>query len=119
MNSPLRPWTVVDFDALTPTTCPCGQTRRALANTAEFPGTIHRVDIAQDAALHYHKRLTETYYILSCGPDAALQLDGDTIPLRPGACVVIPPGVRHRAIGKMTILNIVFPKFDPQDEWFD
>jgi hypothetical protein len=32
---------------------------------------------------------------------------------------MIPPGVRHRAIGKMTVLNIVFPKFDPADEWMD
>jgi hypothetical protein len=28
-----------------------------------------------------------------------------------------PPGVVHRAIGKMTVLNIVYPKFDPADEW--
>jgi len=25
--------------------------------------------------------------------------------------------VRHRALGKMTILNIVFPKFDSSDEF--
>jgi len=34
-------------------------------------------------------------------------------------CIVIKPGVRHRAIGRMTVLNIVIPKFDPTDEWFD
>ena len=30
-----------------------------------------------------------------------------------------PPGVRHRAVGRMTILNVVVPPFDPADEWFD
>jgi hypothetical protein len=27
--------------------------------------------------------------------------------------------VRHRAVGRMTILNVVVPPFDPADEWFD
>jgi len=34
-------------------------------------------------------------------------------------CILIPPGVRHRAIGQMKIINIVIPKFDPADEHFD
>ena len=37
----------------------------------------------------------------------------------PGSAVLIPPGVRHRAVGKMRILNVVVPPFDPADEWFD
>ena len=36
-----------------------------------------------------------------------------------GVAVLIPPGVRHRAAGRMTILNVVVPPFDPADEWFD
>jgi hypothetical protein len=48
-----------------------------------------------------------------------MQLDDDLIPLRPSLCVMIPPGVRHRAIGRMTVLIGVFPKFDPDDEWLD
>jgi hypothetical protein len=31
---------------------------------------------------------------------------------------VIRPGT-PRAIGKMKVLIVVFPKFDPADEWFD
>jgi mannose-6-phosphate isomerase-like protein (cupin superfamily) len=62
---------------------------------------------------------TETYFILECGSDAKMQLDDELIPLRQGMCVRIPPGVRHRAIGTMKILNIVIPKFDPSDEHFD
>jgi hypothetical protein len=37
----------------------------------------------------------------------------------PDGAVLIPPEVRHRAVGRMTILNVVVPPFDPADEWFD
>jgi hypothetical protein len=110
---------IVDFDKLPETPCPCGVARRAFADDALAPGTIHRTDIREDAELHYHKRLTETYYILACDDDARIQLDDEIVPLAAGMCVLIPPGVRHRAIGQMTVLNIVYPKFDPKDEWFD
>lgn len=94
-------------------------TRRALGDCEAFPGSIHRVEISADAQRHYHRRLTETYYFLECEPGAALELDDQTLPVKPGMCVVIRPGVRHRAVGRMTLLNIVTPKFDPADEWFD
>ena len=99
--------------------CPCGTARRAFANVPEFPGTVHVTSIAIDARLHYHKRLTETYYVLECEPDAKMQLDGDLIPVKPGICIVIPPGTRHRGVGKMKVLIFVLPKFDSADEWED
>lgn len=110
---------VVDLAGLPGVPCPCGVARRAFADVAEFPGTIHLTEISLDAKTHYHKTLTETYYILECADDARMQLDDQEISLKTGMCVQIPPGVRHRAIGKMKILNIVFPKFDPEDEYFD
>jgi hypothetical protein len=33
--------------------------------------------------------------------------------------VLIPPKVRHRAVGRMTILSIVVPPFGPADKWLD
>ncbi len=116
MNESERRYHVVDFDGIAEVGCPCGTSRRAFADVPEAPGTVHRTQITDDAKPHYHRRLTETYYILDCQPEAAMELDGERVPLRPGACVLIPPGVVHRAIGRMTILNIVFPKFDPADE---
>jgi len=110
---------LVDFDDLTAVDCPCGQARRAFAEVASFPGTVHRTEISADARLHYHRRLTETYYFLECQDGAQMQLDQEIIDVNPGMCVMIPPGVRHRAIGKMTVLIMVLPKFDPEDEWFD
>jgi mannose-6-phosphate isomerase-like protein (cupin superfamily) len=107
---------VVDFDELSPVACPCGQARRAFTDVPEFPGTVHRTEITADAKIHYHNRLTETYYILRCEPDAQMFLDGNLVPVKPGTCILVPPGVRHRAVGRMTVLIIVFPKFDPTDE---
>lgn len=120
MSRTIEPqWQVVDFEELPGTPCPCGIAKRAFAEVADYPATIHVTEIKEDAELHYHKRLTETYFILECGPEAKMQLDNEIIPLRQGMCIRIPPGVRHRAIGTMKIINIVIPKFDPADEHFD
>ena len=89
---------------------------RALGDELRFPGTIHRTQITASARLHYHCRLAETYYVLECGEDAAMQLDDELVPVHPGVCVYIPPGVRHRAVGNMTVLIVVLPKFDSEDE---
>ena len=113
------PCEIIDFDKVAGVACPCGTTRRALGDAPGYPFSIHRVEISADARLHYHKRLTETYYFLECEHGARLQLDEEIIPVHAGMCVVIRPGVRHRAIGRMTVLNIVWPSFDPADEWFD
>lgn len=110
---------IVDFAQLDAVPCPCGASRRALGDVRDFPGTVHRVEISLDAQLHYHKKLTETYYFLECEADARMQLDDQVIPVHAGMCIMIRPGVRHRALGRMTVLNIVYPKFDPSDEWFD
>jgi len=110
---------LADFATIPGVPCPCGTARRAFADVEEYPGTIHVTEIAVDARLHYHRILTETYYFLECGPDAKMHLDDELIPVRPGLCVMIPPGVRHRAVGRMKVLIIVLPKFDPEDEWFD
>jgi quercetin dioxygenase-like cupin family protein len=107
---------IVDFEALSPVPCPCGQARRAFCDVPDFPGTIHRTEITAEAKTHYHNRLTETYYILQCEADARMALDGKIIPVKPGMCILIRPRVRHRAIGRMTVLIVVFPKFDPGDE---
>lgn len=110
---------LVDFDNLPGTSCPCGTARRAFADVPGFPGTIHRTEISTDAVTHYHKKLTEVYYILSCDEDARMQLNEDVVQLKPGICVLIHPGTRHRAIGKMEVLIVCLPKFDEADEWFD
>jgi len=101
------------------TPCPCGTARRAFASLPDAPASVHQVDISIDAQTHYHRRQTEIYYFLECGEGAKMALDSKLYPVRSGMCVLIKPLTRHRAVGKMRILNIVIPPFDPDDEWFD
>ena len=108
---------IVDLAALPAVKCPCGRAQRAFADEAGYPSTLHRTEITTEAKPHYHRRLTELYYILACQPGAAMELDGEQVPVHPGMAVLIPPGVVHRAVGSMTILNFVTPKFDPADEF--
>lgn len=119
MSTAIRPYEIADFANIPGVPCPCGTARRAFADVDDYPGTIHVTEIATDAKLHYHRRLTETYYFLECGPDAQMQLDDEHIPVKPGMCILIRPGTRHRAVGKMKVLIVCLPKFDPHDEWFD
>jgi mannose-6-phosphate isomerase-like protein (cupin superfamily) len=114
-----RGYEVVDFAQLAGVPCPCGTARRAFLDVPDFPGTVHVTEISEDARLHYHRRLTETYYVLECAIGAKMQLNDEFLDLHPGVCILIRPGVRHRAIGRMKVLIVVLPKFDPSDEWFD
>ena len=116
MNQPADPYILVDFDQIDPVPCPCGEARRALLDTPIFPGTLHRTRISGEARCHYHNRLTETYYVLECEPGSHVELNGRRHPVKAGSCIVIPPGVRHRALGSMTLLIVVLPKFDSSDE---
>lgn len=107
---------VVDFDAIVSVACPCGEARRAFADEPRFPGTLHVTHISRDAKKHYHRTLTETYYILECDEGACMELDEDRVELRAGMAVLIPPGTVHRAVGKMKVMIVVTPNFDPNDE---
>ena len=119
MPSHTTRYAVADFSQIEGVPCPCGTAKRAFADVPEFPGTLHVTSISEDAQRHYHREHTETYYVLECGDDAVMELDDDRVPLKPGMAIVIPAGVRHRAIGKMKVLIVCVPEFDPADEWFD
>ena len=97
--------------------CPCGMTRRAFTDDADKIASLHVVDITEDARTHYHKKMTEIYYVLE--GTGHMELDGELVDVGPGSTVLIKTGCRHRAIGKMKILNVPVPAFDPDDEWFD
>lgn len=75
------------------------------------------VDIEIDAQVHYHKKMTEIYLILE--GEGFMELDGERIPVKPMTSIFIKPGCRHRAVGKLKIINVPIPAFDPADEWFD
>ena len=108
---------IAKFNEIDPIKCPCGFARRAFLNEDNPTATMHIVDIEQDAKTHYHKKLTEIYLILEGA--GHLQLDNEKIPVTPFTAILIKPHCRHRAIGKMRILNVSIPPFDPKDECFD
>lgn len=97
--------------------CPCGETRRAFLDDADGVASLHIVEISADSRTHFHKRLTEIYYILA--GEGQMELDGELHAVRPGDAILIKPLCRHRAVGKLRVLNIPIPAFDPHDEWFD
>ncbi len=112
------PYELVDFSEIESVACPCGQAKRAFTDTSDFPGTVHVTEISSEAKSHYHKQHSEVYYFLECDSDAKMELNGEIIKVKPGQCVYIRPSTMHRAIGKMKVLIISTPKFDPLDEHF-
>ena len=98
-----------------PVPCPCGQSQRIITGDDTAAASVHLVTISQDSKRHYHKRLTELYYVLE-GEGEILLNDG-VVPLEPGMVVCIEPGTVHVARGKLRIINLVVPPFDPHDEY--
>jgi mannose-6-phosphate isomerase-like protein (cupin superfamily) len=105
------------MDEIAPQRCPCGFARRAFADASNTTATLHLVDIQEDSRTHYHKRMTEMYLILE--GEGQMELDGELFPVGPMTAIFIKPGCRHRAIGRMKIINVPIPAFDENDEWFD
>lgn len=110
---------IVQLDDLSPVDCPCGTARRAFTDRHDLPATVHLTHITRDARTHFHRNQTEVYVVLRCGPDAAIELDGVLNPVSPLSAILIPPGIRHRGVGEMSVLIYCTPKFDSQDEFFD
>lgn len=117
MDTQTKRYRIASLAEIDPVECPCGQTRRAFAESVDGTASIHLVDIRSDARTHYHKKLTEIYLILE--GSGHMELDGELVQVGPMSTILIHPGCRHRAIGQMKIVNIPIPAFDPEDEWFD
>ncbi len=108
---------IAHLEDVDPIKCPCGTTKRAFVSPDNQTATLHLLEVEEDARLHYHKTLTEIYLILE--GEGHMELDGEIVPVKPLTGIMIKPGCRHRAIGKMRIAIIPIPAFDPEDEWFD
>jgi mannose-6-phosphate isomerase-like protein (cupin superfamily) len=108
---------IAQLDEIEPARCPCGFARRAFADADDAVASMHVVDIQEDSLTHYHKKMTEIYLVLE--GEGEMELDGKRFPIKPMTAIYIKPGCRHRAIGKLKIINIPVPAFDEKDEWFD
>ncbi len=108
---------IARFDEIDAVRCPCGFSQRAFVSSDNPTATMHVVDIEADAKVHYHKKLTEVYLVLE--GEGQMELDSQRVPVKPYTAIFIKPGCRHRAVGKMRIVNVSIPAFDPEDEWLD
>jgi mannose-6-phosphate isomerase-like protein (cupin superfamily) len=106
---------VADLSAIDAVRCPCGWAKRAFATPENQTATMHLVSIEQDSRVHYHKKMTEIYLILE--GEGFMELDGERIAVRPMMAIFIKPLCRHRAVGRMKIINVPVPAFDESDEY--
>ena len=116
MNDEKR-YKVADFDTISLVDCRCGSTKRAFLDDHDKTATFHIVGISKDNRKHYHKKTTKIFYVLE--GDGILELDDDEITLKKGTCIMVKPGCKHRAVGKLKLFNLPIPAFDEDDEWFD
>ena len=97
--------------------CPCGLSRRGLVRAENDVATLHIVEISRDAQEHYHKNMCEIYFVLE--GEGEILLNGESHPVKRGSAVLINAGTRHKAVGKLRIVVVAIPPFDPDDEFFD
>jgi mannose-6-phosphate isomerase-like protein (cupin superfamily) len=111
-----RRYRVAQLDAIPPIDCPCGQTRRAFLGEDNPVASAHLVDISTASRPHFHQRMTEIYIVLE--GEGHMELDDEVVPLKPLTAILIKPGCCHRAVGRLRIVNVPVPAFDPADEYF-
>ena len=85
----------------------CGAIRCLIEASDEAAAEVHRVEI-DNAKLHYHERTDEFYYVID--GQGTMILDENEIELHTGVVVYIPRGVKHKAMGKLTVLTICIPR---------
>ena|ERR1051326_6663669 len=85
----------------------CGQIRPLIEAADEAAAEVHHVEI-DHAKLHYHERTDEVYYIID--GKGTMILNDDEIEVHRGVVVYVPRGVRHKAVGKLTILTVCIPR---------
>jgi mannose-6-phosphate isomerase-like protein (cupin superfamily) len=85
---------------ITPWAETCGQIRCLVEERDQAAAEVHYVEI-HDAKLHYHARTDEFYYVID--GQGTMVLDDETIELHRGVVVYVPRGVKHKAIGRLTI----------------
>ena len=85
----------------------CGNIRCLIEEKDLAAAEVHHVEI-QDAKLHYHERTDEIYYIID--GEGKLVLDDEEVEVHKGMVVYVPRGVRHKAVGKLTVLTVCIPR---------
>ena len=92
---------------VTPWAETCGEIRCLFEEKDGAAGEVHRVKI-HDAKMHYHAKTDEFYYVID--GQGTMTLDGTEIELHQGVVVYVPRGIKHKAVGDLTVLVICVPR---------
>jgi mannose-6-phosphate isomerase-like protein (cupin superfamily) len=85
----------------------CGEIRCLVEEKDQAAAEVHHVRI-HDAKLHFHERTDEFYYIID--GQGTMILDDETIEVHQGIVIYVPRGVRHKAVGDLTVLTVCIPR---------
>lgn len=85
----------------------CGQIRPLIEEGDGAAAEVHHVEI-HDAKLHFHANTDEFYYVIDGA--GTMVLDDQRIELHKGVVVYVPRGVKHKAVGKLTVLTVCIPR---------
>ena len=91
----------------------CGNVKELIKSSDFKEASVIIVTVNGETKKHWHKKLTEFYYILDGEID--LELDDAVEHCEEGTLVMIKPGTAHKARGNGHILEISLPAFDPND----
>src|SRR5436309_10524206 len=84
----------------------CGRIRPLIGEADGAAAEVHHVEI-DHARLHYHERTDEVYFVID--GEGTMVLDDEVIELRRGVVVYVPRGVKHKAVGELTVLTVCIP----------
>jgi mannose-6-phosphate isomerase-like protein (cupin superfamily) len=101
------------LDDVTPVPCPCGSSTRIFTRDDGPIANIHVTHIC-DSQRHYHREVTEFYYILE--GEGVLEVGDDEIAVSPGLLVRIDKGTPHKGHGNFKTLVMGVPAWNPEDE---
>ena len=116
MNPSTEAYIVRHTDDLDAHRSTCGFRRQLITADDSEALSCSVLDI-DDAKAHYHKKITEIYYVLE--GEGEIVIETESVPVRPGTSVLIRPGTRHQGRGGFRTLVVCSPAFTPDDQYYD
>ena len=104
---PIATADAIDIAAVEPWAEPCGPIRPLIQEQDGAAAEVHHIEI-DNAELHDHEKTNEVYHVID--GEGTMVLDDEVIELHRGLVVYVRRGVRHKAVGKLTVLTVCIPR---------
>jgi mannose-6-phosphate isomerase-like protein (cupin superfamily) len=115
---------IVNVTTQVPFTTKDGSTIRSILDRTNAPvqnQSLAEACVSNDGGTqrHYHKLAEEFYFILK--GHGLMEINGETRPVQPGDCVLIPPGAWHSitALEELRFLCCCAPPYSHEDTYFE